>query len=272
MAAVLVSGSDALLSHRSAAALWGIQRRWDGEVEVVIPPRRRVRRDGIRAYRVASPAAANTLKGPGATTILPVEVGILPARDLAPARSPRLWSYRWELEGIPVTGPIPTLVDIAATSSQGQTEAAVNEADHLGLVDPECLRIGVDLLPRRPGTRRLRTLLDRASHVLTTTELERQFPPIARSAGLPPPESQEQLGPHRVDFLWPGIGLIVETDSLRYHRTAFKQAADKRRDNANARRGLTTLRFTHGQIRYEPDYVRNELRVVARTLAKRGQK
>ena len=48
---------------------------------------------------------------------------------------------------------------------------------------------------------------------------------------------------------------MVETDSLRYRRTAFKQARDKRRDNAHAGAGLTTLRFTHGQVRYEPEYV-----------------
>ena len=204
--------------------------------------------------------------------MLEVDLRLLPSDRLGPSGSPRSWSYRWQLDGIPVTGPIPTLVDLAATSSRGVTEAAVNEADHLGLIDPECLRVGVDLLPRRLGAVHLRTLLDRASQTLTTTELERLFLPLVGEAGLPLPNSQVQLGPHRVDFAWPQIGLIVETDSLRYHRTAFKQSADKRRDNANARRGLATLRFTHGQIRYEATYVRAELAATVRSLEKLGQK
>ena len=170
---------------------------------------------------------------------------------------------------IPVTGPVVTLVDLATCLSVGQLEAAVNEADHRDLVDPETLRTALDLLPRRSGLCRLRGLLDAATTALTATELERLFLPLARQAGLPVPETQVELGSHRVDFYWAELELIVETDSLRYHRTPFKQAADKRRDNAHAASGLTTLRFTHGQVTSEPDYVRAELRTAARRIAAR---
>jgi very-short-patch-repair endonuclease len=61
--------------------------------------------------------------------------------------------------------------------------------------------------------------------------------------------------------------LVVEADSLRYHRTPFKQSADRRRDNAHARSGLTALRFTHWQIHRERAYVRAELQATARRLA-----
>jgi very-short-patch-repair endonuclease len=138
--------------------------------------------------------------------------------------------------------------------------------DRRSRVDPEALRSAIDGL-RRPGARRLRLLLDSASRALTTTALERRFLPLAREAGLPTPETQAQLSGHRVDFYWPELGLLVETDSLRYHRTPFKQGADKRRDNAHAGSGLTTLRFSHGQVCDEPDYVRGELTAVAHRLA-----
>ncbi len=78
------------------------------------------------------------------------------------------------------------------------------------------------------------------------------------------PQTQVWLDGYRVDFYWPDLGIVVETDSLRYHRTPFKQAADKRRDNAHAGSGLTPLRFTHGQICHEPAYVRATLRRAAR--------
>lgn len=159
---------------------------------------------------------------------------------------------RREVDNIPVTHPIATLVDLAAGLPDGQLEAAVNEADHLGLVSPERLRQAIDGLPPWPGAKRLRELLDGPTIVLAATELERLFLPLAYEAGLPPPQTQTWLDGYRVDFYWPDLGLVVEADSLRYHRTPFKQASDRRRDNAHAGSGLTTLRFTHSRSNTNP--------------------
>ncbi len=65
-----------------------------------------------------------------------------------------------------------------------------------------------------------------------------------------------------VDFLWRDLGLVVETDSLRYHRTPSEQYRDRKRDQAHLAAGDTPLRFTHGQVRYEPEDVENSLRSV----------
>lgn len=249
MAAVLRGGPESLLSHRSAAALLGITKPRSGPVEIVVPAHLRTPRKGVRAYRRA-PSEADRM-GPPA--------------GLGDSRTPLRWR---EVDGIPVTGPAVVLVDLASSIPAGQLEAAINEADHLGLVDPEALRAAAGALHRRPGARRLRLLLDSATHALTTTALERRFLPLALEAGLPLPRTQARPEGHRVDFLWPELGLVVETDSLRYHRTAFKQAHDKRRDNVHAAAGLVTLRFSHGQVRYEPEYVRTQLRTVAGRLPK----
>lgn len=256
MGATLACGPHSLLSHRSAAALWGIQRRTPGAEEVVIPPPLTRRRDGIRVHRIAAPPSAR-----------PRDERDDEAVVFGPPQ--RRWLYATRVNGIPVTGPIVTIVDLASSLPAGQVESAVSEADHRDLVDPETLRQALDWLPYRPGCRTLRHLLDRASYVMTTTELERRFLPLVSDAGLPLPGGQERVGKHRVDFLWPELDLAVETDSLRYHRNAFEQAADKRRDNANMRRGLATLRFTHGQIRFEQAYVRAELRGIAAVLRAR---
>jgi len=176
------------------------------------------------------------------------------------------------VDAIPVTDPITTLVDLAACAAvpDGQLEAAVNEADHLDLVDPEHLLAAVESLPRWPGRGRLRKLLGGPVLTLTSTQLERRLVPLAREAGLPAPRTQARPNGHRVDFYWPTLELVVEADSLRYHRTPFKQAQDKRRDNAHAGAGRTTLRFTHGQICNEPDYVRRALATTARLLGRQS--
>jgi very-short-patch-repair endonuclease len=87
---------------------------------------------------------------------------------------------------------------------------------------------------------------------------------------LPLPITQRQLQGGRVDFYWPQLGLVVEADSLRYHRTPAQQRADRLRDQKHAATGLTSLRFTHWQIFYEAEHVELTLAAVARRLAARG--
>jgi very-short-patch-repair endonuclease len=121
-------------------------------------------------------------------------------------------------------------------------------------------------MPRRPGLGRLRRTLDRHTFRLTRSELERRFLPIARRAGLPRPLTRQWVNGYEVDFLWPDLGLVVETDGLRYHRTPAQQAVDRRRDQTHTAAGLTPLRFTHYEVRYELGHVEATLAAVARRL------
>jgi very-short-patch-repair endonuclease len=233
MAAVLAAGDGAALSHRSAAALWGLVSAAPGPLHVVVPAEAARRRPGLVVHRRAG---------------------------LAPV----------ERFGIPVTPPADTLVDLATALPRSGLEAAVNQADVLGLLDPEALRVAVDALGPRPGTRPLRALLDRRTFVLTDSELERRFLPLARAAGLPKPRTQMRTNGWDVDFCWPELGLVVETDGLRYHRTPAEQARDRRRDQDHTAAGLTPLRFTHAQVRFEPAHVQATLAAVAQRLKDRG--
>lgn len=70
-----------------------------------------------------------------------------------------------------------------------------------------------------------------------------------------------------VDFFWPELGLVVEADGLRYHRTPAAQARDRLRDQVHTAAGLTPLRFTHDQIRFEPKHVEATLAAVADRLS-----
>lgn len=169
------------------------------------------------------------------------------------------------VEGIPVTDPVATLVDFASCAPGWQLERAINEADRLDLIDPEALRSAIESLSRRPGLARLRALLDR--HTFSDSGLERRFLRLVRAVGLKTPETQAWVNGFRVDFYWPDLGLVVETDGLRYHRTPAQQAKDRRRDQAHTAVGLTTLRFAEEQVRYEPDRVQTTLAAVAKRLS-----
>jgi very-short-patch-repair endonuclease len=173
-------------------------------------------------------------------------------------------------EGIPVTTPIQTLIDLAGEMDDRRLERAVNEADRLDLVDPETLLRALDSFPSRRGVARLRALLGARVFRLTDSELERRFLRLVRRAKLPAPQTGARLNGFRVDFYWPRFGLVVETDGLRYHRTPAQQTRDRERDQAHTAAGLTQLRFTHAQVFRDPVRVGGTLRAVVRRLEVAG--
>lgn len=167
---------------------------------------------------------------------------------------------------IPVTTPAQTLVDIAPERSRDDLEQAINEADKRRLIDPERLRDALETLPRCPGIGVLRATLDYRTFTLTDSQLERLFLPIAAAAGLPKPLTQVYVNGFRVDFYWPDLKLVVETDGLTYHRTPAQQAEDAVRRQAHAAAGYLPLSFTRAQVKYEPAYVERILTEVAARL------
>lgn len=233
MAAVLACGEGAALSHGSAAELLGIGRR--ASLEVTVPLGRNPRRPGIKVHR----------------------------RALEPRQVTRR-------QNISVTGIACTLVDLSLCLPQDHLERAINDADRLDLIDPEELRGALEAFAGRKGVAKLRTLLDRRTFTLTDSQLERRFKPIARAAGLPPPLTQQWVNGYRVDFFWPDLGLVVETDGLRYHRTPAQQNRALIRDQAHLAAGLQPLRFSHSQVAYDGPHVEAMLRSAALRPARAG--
>jgi very-short-patch-repair endonuclease len=169
-------------------------------------------------------------------------------------------------DGIPVTGIVRTLLDLARPLDPHRLERAINEADRLGLVDPETLFEALEDYTAQPGVGGLREILGRHTFRLTDSELERRFLRLIEDAGLPMPVTGMRLNGFKVDFYWPHLALVVETDGLRYHRTPAQQARDRLRDQTHAAAGMTALRFTHEQVRFEAKRVRETLRAVAMRL------
>lgn len=174
-------------------------------------------------------------------------------------------------DGIPVTTVVPTLIDLATRLGAPALERAVNEADRLDLIDPESLLAALSDYPGQRGVGTMRAMLGHRTFRLTDSELERRFLPLAERAGLPTPLTGQCLNGFKVDFYWPDLRLVVETDGLRYHRTPAQQARDHVRDQTHTAAGLTPLRFTHAQIRYEPRRVEAVLRSVVGRADRLGE-
>lgn len=236
MAAVLGCGSGAALSYGSAAALWGVERERKGAIEVSIPVSSARQHDGVLVYRRPNLGTAEVVLR----------------------------------NGIPVTSVVRTLIDIAGRLDGANLERAVNEADRLGLIDPGALLEVLGQHPGKHGVGPLREMLGKRTFRLTDSELERRFLRLVAETGLPMPLTQQRLNGFRVDFLWPDLRLVVETDGLTYHRTPAQQARDRVRDQAHLTAGFTPLRFTHAQVRFEAGYVRFTLIAVVNRLRRLG--
>lgn len=234
MAAVLACGEGALLSHRSAAALWEIGYEQRRVVDVSVMRRAELKRRGLHVRGRPSLGPENVTSQ----------------------------------NDIPVTTPVQTLIDLSTELPAIRVERAVNEADKRDLIDPEKLREELEDRIGEPGVKALRVLLDKRTFRLSDSDLEVLFRPIAMEAGLPLPLSKETVNGFEVDFFFSDLGLVIETDGLRYHRTPSTQTRDARRDRAHTLAGMTPLRFTHYEIKYEPALVRSELRRIAATFTR----
>jgi Transcriptional regulator, AbiEi antitoxin len=234
MAATLACGPGAVLSHECAARLLGIRSQpGSGQLHVTVARGTRRRRHGVAVHTAQlTPGTVTTLLG------------------------------------IPVLAPARVLLNLAATSTERQLERDVNAADIHGVLSFTRLSEVVATLPRQPGLSLLRDVVLKHGFTLTDSELERMFLPLAAGAGLPAPLTRRLVNGFRVDFFWPELGLVVETDGLRYHRTPTQQAKDLLREQTHKVAGLEPLRFTHWQVAYDQAWVRKTLREVAARLVR----
>lgn len=235
MAAVLACGTEAMLSHRSAAALWGFGEETPGVIDISIARHSSLRRPGIRVHDRAG-----------------------------------LWDRDFGTRfGIPVTKPVRTFLDLTTVAGPKAIERGINEADKLDVIDADALRRALDGYSGQRGVRPLRRILDEHTFRLSDDELERLFRPLAAAAGLPVPLTKHLLDKFEVDFFWPDLNLVVETDGWRYHRTPSAQTRDALRFQTHTAAGRTPLRFSHWQVKHEPDHVRRILTATAANLRAR---
>ena len=229
MAAVLASGSGAVLSHRSAAGLWELRPATADPIEVA--SRRALRsRPGLRRRQLTLDVEERTTR-----------------------------------RGIPVTTPARTLLDLAAVLRRHELERATEEAERRRLVDTPSLDALFTRHPRAKGVRVLRAILDAGRPAtLTRSDFEARFLRFLDAADLPQPSvnARVRAGDRRVeiDMVWPGARVAVELDGHAYHSTRAAFERDRERDRLLQAAGWRVVRITWRQLLDEP-------RAIARDLA-----
>jgi very-short-patch-repair endonuclease len=229
MAAVLAGGIDAVLSHRSAAALWGIAT-FRGAVEITSPRDTRSR-DGVRRHVARLPVDEITVR-----------------------------------DGIPITSVHRTLFDFAGTSPVDRLEAAMREAEFRRLWDHLSLPA---LLARYPGNRgnaNLRLCLERLGRTpgFTRSDLEERFLVFLDRFELPRPHLNARLQVQgawvEVDCLWRRERVIAELDGRAAHETHMAFETDRGRDRRLQAEGWRVVRVTWWQLHEEPERIAADLR------------
>jgi very-short-patch-repair endonuclease len=227
IAAVLSCGPGAALSHIAAGVLLGVVKQRGPRIDVTVPRGgQRRRRGAVIIHRAALPDIDVTTK-----------------------------------DGIRVTTPARTLIDLADVLTPRQLERALDEAHYL--------RLDLSDLRPRPGRRGsglLARVLARHEHgtTRTRTDLEERMLDLCRRFGLPTPEVNTTIDGYEVDFLWRDQRLIVETDGWQAHGTRSAFESDRRRDADLVAAGWRVLRISYARLETEPEWVAKRIAAALR--------
>lgn len=215
-AALLACGESAILSHRSAADLWKLlPYPASNPVWVTVPPGRNADRSGIRISRA-----------------------MLDRRDI-----------RWR-EGMRLTSPPRTILDLSPLLSEEDLESVVAEAQFRGWASLNELRAQLEGHEGRRGVAKLRYVLDLPSGPKRTKSGgERAMLRLLRGCGIQGFETNAWIHGYEVDFLWRELGVVVELDGWDGHsgRVAFER--DRLKIAKLIAHGLTVIPVTGRQLR-----------------------
>jgi len=225
-AAVLACGADAVLSHHSAAWLWGFLPRCPREPSVTTPSRGH-RRRGIRIHRAAA----------------------LSSRD------------RLVREGIPVTSAARTLLDLGAAAATRELTSAIDRARRLGHLDLDALDALLSRHGRTVAGRRLERVLSlyrKPVHDRARSEL--LFLDALETAGVALPVLNCWEGKWEIDAYWEAERFAVEVDGWETHgsREAFED--DRLRQEEMKLAGIDCIRISARRIETHPKQVAQRIR------------
>jgi predicted transcriptional regulator of viral defense system/very-short-patch-repair endonuclease len=216
MAAVIALGPGAVLSHRDAAALWGLRAHQRSAIDVTVVGRARRKRRALTVHVT---------------------------RTLHPEdRSAR--------NRIPVTSVARTLLDLAEVVGGQTLRRAYEQAERVELLDVRAIEALLGRSNGRRGAGALQALLgyDATAAAETKSELERRFLDLIAEAGLPMPQVNVLVDGFLVDCYWPQADLVIELDSYEFHRGRAAFERDREKVARLKLAGREVIPLTHRQV------------------------
>ena len=181
--------------------------------------------------------------------------------------------HRMSVDGLPVTTPARTVVDLAAVVHPARLLPIVEGTHHARITSYTDVGVCMSSVARRgkPGIRMLAKVLDRltATGAKPMSKLERELFEMLAAAGLPTPKSQFPFPGRRftngcVDAAYVDTKLVIESDGRPWHTRIADLKRDHERDAEAARNGWQTLRLLHEHIDGDPEGTAQLIRDVRR--------
>ena len=232
LAGVLSTSQPAAASHETAAFLWGMTSRRPKQIEVVTRRHQRPKRSTFTVHE---------------------------SKDL-------LASDIVDVDGIPVTTAVRTVVDLGASAPPWLVERCLDSALRRELFTAWQVRCFIARVarPGRNGVGTIRPLIEEriAWASLTESDLEDLFRAVVSHLPYPMPDPQFKLFEPdgefvgRFDFVYPTRMALIETDSEGWHMDPVSFQRDRDKQNRAHALGWTVYRFTWRQLVDDPASVR----------------
>lgn len=226
-AALLTCGPASFLSHRSAAAVWGLREVSTRRIEVSVPRANLKPRRGLVIHRVRPPDPAD-----------------LTVRN-----------------GLRVSSVARMLIELAPHESQAELDRLITQAVRKRILDFNEVEAALARHARRPGLTNLkRALRDYRPRPDRRSDLERAFDKLIAGTDIPPPQRNVIIDGWEIDCYWPQVGLAVELDGRAYHTAVRDMEKDKLKDARLLRKRIRTMRITELRFTLDQQGILDDLR------------
>jgi very-short-patch-repair endonuclease len=170
-------------------------------------------------------------------------------------------------DGIPLTIPERTLLDLSAVLTEPRLEGSIDSSIHFGHTDFRRIIGYLEQpgLPRRRRSLLLKLLAERGDVVATESLLETGLARLLRHPSLPPVVRQHRIhidgrAVARPDFAYPEAKLAVEGHSLKFHGSELQMKRDAARHSLLESLGWYIIYVTWWEMTYRAEETRERIR------------
>lgn len=228
IAALLACGSDSLLSHRTAAAVYGLREIATRRIEVTVPAGCVRRRSGLVIHRTSVPLDRTEVRVRG---------------NLRVSSVPRM------------------LIELAPSEKPAELDRLITQGVRKRILDIEAVERALAKHRQRPGVGKLaRAFEEYRPKPDRKSDLERAFDTLIAGTDVPEPLRNIFIEGWEIDCYWPDAKFAVELDGRPYHVAVRDMDKDKYKDAKLMLVGTTVMRITDTRFELDPQGVLDDVR------------